>query len=195
MGQSSVTSAEAGGGFQTALALAALCAVGGAAYANTFQAPFVLDDWNNILDNPFIRWTQLDLESVRFTVSNSPLARPVAYLTFAANHWLGGYAVAGYHAVNLAIHLANAFLVYALARLTLRRLALLSQQASPAPPASMIPWLALAAALVFVAHPLQTQSVTYIVQRMNLLCAFFYLAALIAFIRGRLSASRTRAAR
>ncbi|HVH19785.1 MAG TPA: hypothetical protein VNF72_15915, partial [Myxococcota bacterium] len=83
MGQSSVTSAEAGGGFQTALALAALCAVGGAAYANTFQAPFVLDDWNNILDNPFIRWTQLDLESVRFTVSNSPLARPVAYLTFA----------------------------------------------------------------------------------------------------------------
>lgn len=194
MGQSSVTSAETGSGAQTALALAALCAVGVAAYANTFQAPFVLDDWNNILDNPFIRWTQLDLESVRFTVSNSPLARPVAYLTFALNHWLGGYAVAGYHAVNLAIHLANACLVYALARITLRRLPLLSLQASPAPASSWGPWLALAAALVFVAHPLQTQSVTYIVQRMNLLCALFYLAALIAFIRGRLSASRARAA-
>ena len=193
MGRSSVTSAESGSGFQTALGLAALCAVGGAAYANTFQAPFVLDDWNNILDNPFIRWTQLDFESVRFTVSNAPLARPVAYLTFALNHWLGGYEVAGYHAVNLAIHLANAWLVYALARITLRRLPHLSPQASPAPAAPAV-WLALAAALVFVAHPLQTQSVTYIVQRMNLLCALFYLSALLAFIRGRLAASGPRAA-
>jgi tetratricopeptide (TPR) repeat protein len=194
MGQSSVTSAEAGGGFQTALALAALCAVGAAAYANTFGVPFVLDDWNNILDNPFIRWTQIDLESVRFTVSNAPLARPIAYLTFALNHWFGGYEVAGYHAVNLAIHLANAFLVYLLTKLTLRRLPLLSAQASPAPAPAAVPWLALAAALVFVAHPIQTQSVTYVVQRMNLLCAFFYLSALCAFVRGRLSASRARAA-
>jgi tetratricopeptide (TPR) repeat protein len=194
MGRSSVTSAEAGGGFQTALALAALCAVGGAAYANTFGVPFVLDDWNNILDNPFIRWTQIDLESVRFTVSNAPLARPVAYLTFALNHWFGGYEVAGYHAVNLAIHLVNAFLVYALAKLTLGRLPLLSAQASPPPAPAAVPWLALAAALVFVAHPIQTQSVTYVVQRMNLLCAFFYLSALCAFVRARLSASRSRAA-
>jgi tetratricopeptide (TPR) repeat protein len=191
MGRSSVTSAEAGGGVQTAIALAALCAVGGAAYASTFQAPFVLDDWSRIGENPFIRWTRLDLESVRFTVANLP--HPVAYLTFALNHWLGGYEVAGYHAVNFALHLANAGLVYALALLTLRRLPLLSPQASPAPSPEAAPWLALAGALVFVAHPVQIESVTYVVQRTNLLCALFYLSALLAFARGRLSASRARA--
>lgn len=195
MGRSSETSAEpSGGGFRTALALIAIVAVGGAAYANSFQAPFVLDDWNNIVENPFVRWTSLDLESVRFTIANAPLLRPVAYLTFAANHWFGGYEVAGYHAVNLAIHLANACWVYALALLTLRRLPTLSQQRSPAPTQAGAPWLALASALVFVAHPMQTQSVTYVVQRMNLLCAFFYLGALYAFVRGRLAASTARAA-
>lgn len=188
MGRSSATSAEpSGGSSRTALAIAALCAVGGAAYSNSFQVPFVLDDWNNILENPFVRWTRFDLESLRFTLSNAPLARPVAYLSFALNHLFGGYEVAGYHAVNLAIHLANACLVYALALVTLRRLPLLAEQESPAPPAATAPWLALAGALVFVVHPIQTQSVTYIVQRMNLLCAFFYLAALLCFVRGRLT--------
>jgi tetratricopeptide (TPR) repeat protein len=194
MGQSSETSAEpSGGGSRTALAFAALVAVGAGAYANSFHAPFVLDDWNNITDNPFVRWTSLDLESVRFTIANAPLLRPVAYLTFALNHWFGGYEVAGYHAVNLAIHVANACWVYAFALLTLRRLPTLSQQRSPAPSQASAPWLALAAALVFVAHPIQTQSVTYVVQRMNLLCAFFYLAALYAFVRGRLAAPGARA--
>ena len=134
MGQSSATSAEpSGGGSRTAslVALAALVAVGGAAYSNSFQAPFVLDDWNNITENPFVRWTSLDLESVRFTIANAPLLRPVAYLTFALNHWLGGYEVSGYHAANLAIHLANACWVYALTLLTLRRL--LSKRARPLP--------------------------------------------------------------
>ncbi len=177
---------------RSALALAAICAVGGAAYARSFDVPFVFDDGHNITDNPFIRWTHLDLESVRFTLSNAPLSRPVAYLSFALNHLLGGYGVGGYHAVNLAIHLANAALVYALALVTLRRLATLRGQSSPAPPAAALPWLALASALVFVAHPIQTQSVTYVVQRMNGLCAFFYLAALLLFVQGRLAAAGKR---
>lgn len=195
MERSSDTCADPGRGVaRSALALAAICAVGGVAYARSFDVPFVFDDWNNITENPFIRWTQLDLESVRFTLSNTPLSRPVSYLSFALNHLLGGYGVAGYHAVNLAIHLANGGLVLALARVTLGRLSTLRDQASPAPAPGALLWLALASALVFVAHPIQTQSVTYVVQRMNALCAFFYLAALLLFVRGRLAAPGPRRA-
>jgi len=194
MERSSATSAEGRGrsALRTALALAAICAAGGVAYAGSFRAPFVFDDWNNILENPFVRWTRLDLDSLRFTLANAPLSRPVAYVSFALNHWLGGYSTPGYHAVNLAIHLANGCLVYALALVTLSRLARLRGQASPAPPPEALPWLALASGLVFVVHPIQTQSVTYIVQRMNALCTLFYLAALLAFVRGRLATSTRR---
>jgi tetratricopeptide (TPR) repeat protein len=190
MGRSSAPFADPGrSGAVVALALAVICAVGGIAYANSFGVPFVFDDWNNIVDNPFIRWAQADWASLRFTLVNSPLSRPVAYASFALNYWLGGYEPPGYHALSLAIHLGNAMLVYALARVTLARVAVLPGQAGPAPSRAAAPWLALFAALVFVAHPIQTQSVTYVVQRMNLLCAFFYLASLLCFVRGRLAVS------
>ena len=181
----SAASAESGRGLiPLALALAAICAVGAAAYANSFGVPFVFDDWNQLADNPFIRWTELDLESVRFTLADSPLTRSLPDLSYGLNYWISGYAPASYHVLNLALHLLNACLVFALGLVTLGRVA------DPLLAPARRPWLALAGALVFVAHPIQTEAVTYLTQRPILLCAGFSLASLLLFVRGRLAASR-----
>ena len=166
------------------LALAAIVGTGAIAYANSLDAPFQFDDRMNILDNPFIRWSELSAENVRWTLANAPhLPRPVAYLSFALNHWHGGYEVTGYHAVNVAIHLANACLVFALALVAQGLLATSSQR--PAPSRRRCIALAATCGLLFAVHPIQTESVTYVVQRMTSLCTFFYLSSLLLYVRAR----------
>jgi tetratricopeptide (TPR) repeat protein len=159
------------------------------AYFNTFDVPFVFDDRGNIVENPAIK-------SFRYFASPSEIEgiaernllyvfknRYVAYLTFALNYRVHGLDVAGYHVVNLAIHIINALLVYWLVRITFRT----PYFASFGGGARMAPVLtAFFSALVFVAHPVQTQAVTYIVQRISALVALFYVLSLIFYIKARL---------
>lgn len=139
-----------------------LCVVGALLYGQTLNAPFYLDDDFVIAQNPLVRDIPLALENVL-------ARRGLSILTFAVNYRLGGFVLAGYHLVNIVIHLLAACLVL----LLLRR---------------VFPgqgWLALFGALIFVAHPLQTQSVTYLVQRMTSLSALLFLLALYLFVRAR----------
>ncbi len=94
--------------------------------------------------------------------------RPLTYLTFWVNYRLGGVDPAGYHAVNLALHIVSAFLVM----LCLRRL--------------MPPRAALIAAFVFAIHPIQTEAVVYVFARSSLLAACLTFAALRCWLDGRL---------
>lgn len=140
-----------------------------ALYARCLDGPFVFDDHIQLLRNRAIQLRELGLASLRAAAFESPSRRPVANLSFALNYWYGGASPRGYRVVNLLLHAANGALVYALARVALRR----------RPLARGDPRLvALLAALLFALHPLQTQSVSYVVQRMNLLCALFSLAAI-----------------
>jgi Flp pilus assembly protein TadD len=155
------------------LAIAVLC-VG--LYSNTWSSPFHFDDAGNIEDNRYVRVTELGLRPLYEAGFKSPSSsRPVANMSFALNYYLAGYDVTGYHAVNLLVHFANGVLVYLLALVTLRLSGIRHRER-----------IALFAALVFTAHPVQTQAVTYIVQRMSSLAAMFYLLALLLFVRGRL---------
>jgi tetratricopeptide (TPR) repeat protein len=106
----------------------------------------------------------------------------VGYLTFWANYRFGGLDVEGYHAVNIALHVINAFLVYLVAILTLRTPLLEDSRLKVHSYG-----IALVSGLLFVAHPLQTEAVTYIHQRIALLAATFYLASTAAYIGSRLS--------
>lgn len=150
-------------------------------YSNTLDAPFVFDDTQNIEENPLIRVTSASAGALWRVAVESP-KRPIAFVSFALNHAFDGYRVYGYHLVNVAIHAANGMLVFlAAAQLLAWR---------PDPPAGHAPtpdfgWAALFAAAIFVAHPAQTQSVSYVVQRMNGLSVMFYLAAFLLFVRGR----------
>jgi Tfp pilus assembly protein PilF len=149
------------------------------AYSNTFGVPFVFDDQSSILGNPVIQ----DLGN--FVPGSSGFdygsRRIFGYFTFALNYHFGGFDVAGYHLFNLAIHLCTALLIYVPVRLTFR-----TPQMAGSPLAPQAGGAALLAALLFVVHPVQTQAVTYIVQRLTSLATFFYLLALVAYIMARL---------
>jgi tetratricopeptide (TPR) repeat protein len=170
----------------------ALCA---ALYARTLDAEFVLDDFDNIVHNPYIRWTGLSLDGLRAAALGPSVRRPVAHASFGLNHALGGYDVTGYHLFNLIVHGLNGVLVYALAFGAYRRLARLPRGSEPRMGPGDEGRAALLAAALFVAHPLQIQAVTYVVQRMTSLATGFYLAALLLWLRaGEASRAGPRAA-
>jgi protein O-mannosyl-transferase len=149
-------------------------------YANSFTAPFIYDDVPTIVDNPAIRHfgtalsANASAESGGLTLSG----RPVVALSLALNYAISGKAVWSYHALNVGIHLAVALVLFGLVRITLTRPVLRERFGPSATP------LAFAIALLWAVHPLQTESVTYIVQRAESLMALFYLLALYAFARG-----------
>ena len=158
-------------------------------YSNTLSAPFVFDDQQNIVHNPNIRMTELSLSSLTRTLSDNPTPRPIAYLSFGLNHWWSGYDVAGFRVANIFIHLLNGWLVFWLSVLIQRHLVPEDGNNPKFSKTSGI-WIGFATATLFLVHPVQTQSVTYIVQRMASLCALFYLAALILYLVGRHSPNR-----
>jgi tetratricopeptide (TPR) repeat protein len=166
------------------LALAGLLVLVGLAYWPGLSGPWLFDDFSNIRDNAFLRVTALDWQSLSGAASSlepGPLGRPVAYLTFALNHYLHGDASPyAYKLTNLAIHGLNALLVAALLGAVLGRLA--ARQVLPvrlAAPAALV------LAALWALHPIQISSVLYVVQRMTSLSATFVLAALLCWLRAR----------
>src|SRR5690606_26507746 len=106
--------------------------------------------------------------------------RPLLNLSLAINHAIGGTAVEGYHAVNLLIHVSAGLLLLGLVRRTLA-LATVSSFSGHGHARRTAPsLLAGAVALLWVVHPLQTESVTYIIQRAESQVGLFYLLTLYA---------------
>jgi Flp pilus assembly protein TadD len=161
------------------LALLAVAAV--AAYSPSLRAPFVFDDHKNILENPNIRMTSVDARSLfrALTPYENLNLRPLSFLTFALNYRFGRYEPFGYHVVNLAILLLSIPAAYLLAA-RLGRAWLDPLQARAA---------ALGATALWTLHPLLTNGVSFVVQRMTSLYALFSLVALLLFLRGRESRS------
>jgi protein O-mannosyl-transferase len=169
---------------RTVLSVALIVSLGLLAYSNSFLVPFFYDDHTSITANPLIR-TLGNFLSGSSGYNYNP-RRFLPYLSFAVNYQFGGFNVAGYHIFNLAVHLGCALLVYALLRLTLKTPFFGSQglvsRTSGTEPGNLIPLLA---ALLFVVHPVQTQAVTYVVQRMTSMASFFFLLAIIFYILAR----------
>jgi len=161
-------------------------------YASTADFPFAFDDLNNIRDNPHIRAERLSWDTLWRAATHGPTKRPVAYVSFALSYRVGGLEPAAYRWGNIAIHAVCGWLVYLLA---LRLLALHERLPNQSPPRSFPKTrvaVALLTAAIFVAHPLQTQSVTYVVQRMASLSALFSLVSLLCWLAGRARAGGPR---
>ncbi len=152
----------------------AICLVGVLAYSNCFQGAYIYDDFHAIQQNSYIR----SLRTAFGAPPQSSLAgRPITAATFALTYALFEYDGRGYHAVNLAIHLLAALALFGVVRRALQSPALRDRFAEAA-------WgLALATTLLWVVHPLQTQAVTYIIQRSESLVGLFYLTTLYCSIR------------
>ena len=148
------------------------------AYSQSFSGPFVFDDPDAILDNPTIRHLS-DLGRVLAPPQGMTVSgRPVLNLSLAANYAISGPQVWSYHAFNVVIHALAGLVLFGLVRRTLQlgRLRARFEKSGD--------WVALAAALVWALHPLQTEAVTYVVQRAESLMALFYLLTLYCFVRG-----------
>ena len=155
-------------------------------YSNTLEAPYYLDDEVNIVENPFVRLTTLTPEKLIHAGIESPCPnRPVANISFGLNYWIHQYNVSGYHIVNIIVHIINGILLYFFIMTTLK----INPNYWPYQHARH---LAFFTALIWLVHPLQTQSVTYIVQRMNSMSAMFYLAALLSYVKGRRATENSR---
>jgi tetratricopeptide (TPR) repeat protein len=154
------------------LAIVALATL--AAYSNSLRVPFHFDDFGVVLGNRALREPALLWP---------PLApRWLGDVTFALNYALGGTEAIGYHVVNVLLHVANALLVFALARTTFETPALRTASAGRL----LRPYLPVAAALVFALHPLATQAVTYVAQRYAALATLLYVAAVLLYARALL---------
>lgn len=145
--------------------------VGVAAFWTCFQGVFVFDDVD-FVDDPSIRRLSDIGEVLRAT------RRPVANLTLAVNYAIGGFAPLGYHVVNLVIHLLAGLTLFGVIRRTLRLDRFAGRYDHGAE------WLALTVALLWVIHPLQTQTVTYTIQRAESLMGLFYLLTMYCVLRG-----------
>ena len=149
-----------------------------AAYANSLTGPFVYDDKDSIVENLTLRhlWPLSDLLaplSGGLTVSG----RPVLNLSLALNFAAGGLDVRGYHVTNVLIHALTCLTLFGLVRRTLVQPSLRARFGEAAVP------LAFTAAALWALHPLQTEGVTYIVQRAESLMGLFYLLTLYGFVR------------
>jgi len=170
--------------------LLALSLLAAAIYSNTISASFQFDDIRVIVENPLIKRLKFF-----FNVSD---ARYVGDLSFALNYRIGGLDVFGYHVVNILIHVTNSFLLYLLVLLLCRTPTMVvTSHQSPGPVPSNPPMIsaapndshgmALFASLLFLAHPIQTQAVTYIVQRFTSLATLFYLLTVVCYVKWRLA--------
>jgi Flp pilus assembly protein TadD len=153
-------------------------------YTETLTSPFIFDDISNIRDNPHIRIPFLSFKNLAWAGFQSPLAnRPVANISFALNYYFHGYNLVGFHVVNILIHIASGFFLYFLVKATIRTPALRARYAE-------LSWIPFFTAFIWLVHPLQTQSVTYLVQRMNSMAAMFYVLSMLLYVKFRLSAGR-----
>jgi tetratricopeptide (TPR) repeat protein len=152
------------------------------AYHNSLQVPFTFDDLTAIQLNPTIRqiWSALSPPGgdSPWSRAYAVTGRPVVNVSLAVNFALGKLEVRGYHVVNLILHILNALTLYGVVRRTLLTPGLRERYGGQAH------WPALAVALLWVVHPLATESVTYITQRTELLMGLFFLLTLYCVIRG-----------
>lgn len=158
------------------LAVAIIALLGAIIYSNSLSAQFTFDDTVFIRDNPYIR----NIGDLSGLWSFSP-ARFIPFLTFAVNYHFTRLQVFGFHAVNILIHLGSSILVFWFMLLTFSSPGLKGDSIKKY---SALP--ALLVALVFLTHPLQTESVTYIYQRVTSLAGFFYILSLALYAKSRL---------
>lgn len=163
-------------------ALVLLVIIGILIYSNSFDCSFHFDDSTSIIKNKAIQ-DGATWQSVWSYNHN----RFWPYYSMAVNYRLGGLDVWGYHFFNLMVHLINTCLVYWIVLLLFATPVMKENKL-----ADKKSWMAFAAALLFVTHPLATQSITYIVQRLASMVTLFYLLSLALYLKGRIAPNSSR---
>lgn len=154
-----------------------LAVAGVACYAGSFDAPFLFDDSYAIVENRHIRQIFPLSQSLRSPPQSPTSGRPLVSLSLAVNYAFGGLNTWGYHAFNTAVHILAAIVLWGVANRTLRTTTWGKRRTDGGAGA------ALAIALVWLVHPLQSEAVVYVIQRTELMMGLLLLATLYASIR------------
>ncbi len=196
-------------GWTTVAAATLLIVCGAAAYSDSFDGVFVFDDIGSITANPHIKSLWPLSEAMSAPKDVTVAGRPVPALTLALNYALAPADardalappgpdsppedaerflrnVWGYHAVNILVHLLAGLTLFGVVRRSLRAPALRGRFGASS---TLFAWLV---ALIWIVHPLATESVTYVVQRVEALMGLFYLLTLYCAIRAAERGSHRR---
>jgi tetratricopeptide (TPR) repeat protein len=156
-------------------------------YSNSFDCSWHFDDEPNITDNPNLHLRELSWKNIKlalFSDRNHPNTpyRPAACLSFALNHYFGGLDVFGYHVVNILIHLLASIFLFLFIHRTLELPSLKGRYSHNAY------FIALFATVLWAINPVQTQAITYLVQRMASLAGMFYIMSMYVYLKARVDA-------
>lgn len=155
---------------QITIAAVIILILGAAVYFPSFEAPFYLDGYNRIVHNVTIR----SLTNIKEIWAYNP-TRFIPLYSFAVNYNFHYYEVFGYHVFNFLIHLTTTFIFFLLASRIFHYPKIASLFKKPN-------YAVLFSTLVFLLHPIQTSAVTYVVQRITLFAALFYLATILFYV-------------
>jgi protein O-mannosyl-transferase len=133
----------------------------------------VTNEWYRGLGAPQIRWAFSNVRMGHYI--------PVTWLSFSLSYAIGGMNPWGYHLLNLLVHGANAVVVYLVARRLIAAARDGGRQGAHRE--ALVAWSAAIAALVFALHPLRVESVAWITERRDVLSGFFFLAAVLTYLR------------
>jgi Tfp pilus assembly protein PilF len=155
-------------------------------YSNTFSASWHFDDVPNITGNPNLHLKELSWQNIKRTFfanqfEPEQLYRPSACLSFALNYYFGQDNVLGFHIVNISIHFLSAVFLFLFIYHTLT-LPVVSARYGP-----NSYFVALLATTLWVINPIQTQAITFIVQRMASMAGMFYIISMYLYLRGRMA--------
>ena len=165
-------------------------------YSNTFDASWHFDDLSNIVYRKAIHLKQLTWPDIKKTLffdkdeqkvpNPVGLYRPVANFTFALNYYFGRLDVFGYHLVNISVHIMASMFLFLFIYQTLNLPLLRTRYGRNSY------FIALLATVFWAINPVQTQAVTYIVQRMASMSAMFYIMSMYFYVKARISQKRSR---
>ncbi len=157
-------------------------------YANTLVQEWHFDDYPNIVDDQNIHWEDISLDTVIKTITNDAygsarFTRPLPRISFGLNYYLSGLHTFSYHLTNILIHIITASFAYLVFIHFLEVLAVKGKSNWN----KEILWqdIALLGAVLWAIHPLQTQAVTFIVQRMATMAAMFYIMSMFCYMKAR----------
>jgi len=155
-------------------------------YANTLYSPFVLDDMHSFVEEPNLYVHDFSFESFsKLSDTFFGKTRIIPLITFSINHYMSKGQMPIYHITNILIHLFATLVVYWFIR-TLFRTPVGTSALRGIPAA----YFSFFVAALWALNPVQTNAVTYIVQRMTSISALFYIASLTLYVKGRLATTR-----
>ena len=154
------------------------------AYSNTFLNPPVMDDFHSFVDEPNVQIESVSLDSLKkLSQTEFGFCRLLPMATFAGDFFWGKGHVWAFHITNFLIHLLCTAMLFAFLRILFQCADFHTGENQLSPQGDF--WLIVCIVGLWSLCPVQTNAVTYLVQRMTSLATLFYLVSITFYLQAR----------